>query len=181
MVTRAVAARRATQAVMRGLTLFALGVAAVAGPACGSVSPASSADAVTLEPVDGLLRWLEGRAQDQDVLRLPVVVQRDPSGLGRAGAFIGGPDHADAGGRLKLSLDDTRLGISLDTRLRSLCPPPTERCAVWLEGVWGTALPGPATRPGPNTDGAWPFTIHRVGEAVDVGVELRARRLVAKP
>ena len=58
----------------------------------------------------------------------------------RRRAFIGTAPEPPANDAIQLDLDDSTLGIDLDTRLRSLCDAGDEPCVVWIEGTWGRAV-----------------------------------------
>ncbi len=108
----------------------------------------------------GLLAWLE--SNPGTTLRLPVVIISSSESLGGNDlAFIGtdlGPPAEDA---VLLDLDDSTLGIPLSTRLRSLCD--AETCVVWIEGIWGRALPDLEDQQPPP----WPFTVRDTGPRVE--------------
>lgn len=112
-----------------------------------------------VRPARNLLAWLQrvGRRR----VRLPVVIRFDASPLrSRRDAFVGASPRDLSSQPLRLRLDDTAMGISLRTRLRSACPQARSWCALWLEGTWGPLLrhrtaPRPAGSP-------HPFAVRRV-------------------
>lgn len=93
-----------------------------------------------IDPPEALLEWLEttASAEPRPRIRLPVVVRfKDQHRLGLDGGHIG-VSPAATPAEIKVTLDDTAMGISLLDRVREACPAPTETsCAVWLEGTWG--------------------------------------------
>ena len=118
-----------------------------------SNEPTEEAAEAQPDPLQGeeLRAWLAGEALGE-TLRVPVAVESSP--LGVTGAWIyGGQDPGDEAPGLAVRLDDTRLGIGLADRLRSLCD--QERCTVWIRatvgetgGPTGPAGPGGLAGPG---------------------------------
>ena len=108
-----------------------------------------------------LLGWL--RAHPDARVRIPVVILFSPDGL-RAPrlTFLGTDPAPPAEDAILLELDDSALGIGLDTRLRSLCDAESDACAVWIEGTWGPLLPGLRSTEAPP----WPVTVRDVGPLV---------------
>ncbi len=158
---------------MRALILSTFGLGLMS---CSAATPAAtSPEQAPLTPVDGLVDWIQRRAQAEDVVRIPVVVTR--TALGIDAAELGGPG-LPAEPRPSVQLDDSRLGVSLMTRLRSLCPDLDDPCAVWLDGVFGRALPGPRPAHTPTPTDAGPFVVHAVGDLVTAAdAPLTAQRL----
>ena len=150
--------------------LFALVfvTAPTAESAPGRKTPQPPTDFVpgpALTPTGALLTWLEAtRSPVRRRLRIPVRIRFSDHRLGLAGAVLAvGEPPKDA---LRLSLDDSALGISLLERLRHRCPPATPVCAIWLEGAWGPLLSGPTGLPAPK---AHPFAVRGVGALVAPG------------
>lgn len=96
-------------------------------------------DGPTIEPPDKLLAWLDSTAagEPRRRVRLPVVVHFTSSHrIGLDGGHIG-VSPAIAPGAIRVSLDDTAMGVSLLDRVRDACPDEKQTdCAVWLEGTW---------------------------------------------
>lgn len=108
-----------------------------------------------ITPPADLLAWFEGDGGEA-LVQVPVVVAISPLGVGRARVALV-PDTEG----LPLKLDDSRLGIALADRLREHCA--GSPCAVWIEGRWGSAMPGPGLDlPDPGGESAHPFAVERV-------------------
>ena len=126
-------------------------------------------DGASLADTKTLLRWLQ--TSDGRALRLPVAVTFDDEyRLAIQSAQVGG---------ISLKLDDTAMSVALLDQVRALCPAGEPGCTVWLEGTWGSVLPG-AMMPGmggPDLSGPGapaasgpirhPFTVRKVGEPIE--------------
>ena len=95
-----------------------------------------------LESTADVLNTLEMTQAAGLRVRLPVFIQFDEHRLGIISAFVGATLEA-LNESLPLDLDDSMMGISLMTRLDSVCPKERQTCVVWLEGNWGCAGPKP--------------------------------------
>lgn len=88
--------------------------------------PTTWVTARPVEPIGSLQAWLDARSSR---VMLPVTIDgRDSMGWSRA--FVGSEENP-----FVISLNDVRMGLSLNGQLQSFCMPP--RCTVWLEGSWG--------------------------------------------
>lgn len=113
-----------------------------------------------LDDTATLLAWLT--SNPGVTLRLPVVLRFPLDNLGGHDlAFIGTEPGPPADDAIRLHLDDSTLGIPLSDRLRSLCE--TGDCVVWIEGIWGLAIPALDDRQPPP----WPLTVHDTGPRVE--------------
>ncbi|MEZ4367202.1 MAG: hypothetical protein R2939_13100 [Kofleriaceae bacterium] len=109
------------------------------GPKTPSDATGSFTRGPAVTPADGLRGWLDAQAAEgRRTVRLPVVIQLYPEGpIKLAGARVGSASDA-----LEIQLDDSRMGISLQDRLRGKYQVGDATCAAWLEGEW---LPGEGT------------------------------------
>jgi hypothetical protein len=117
-----------------------------------------------LLPKAALLDWLARQgAPDggpKPWLRVPVWIHfKDAHRLAIKEARLAAREgQADT---LRLSLDDSAMGISLMDQLRQLCPSSATGCGVWLEGTWGKLLPlGP--EPDASQVDVWTLAVRRV-------------------
>jgi hypothetical protein len=101
-------------------------------------TPARSyVDGAPLTDDAALLAWLE--ASEGKALRLPVAITFDDEyRLAIQTARVGG---------VALKLDDTAMGVAVLDQVKGVCPDGAPGCTVWLEGTWGSVLPG-ASMPG---------------------------------
>lgn len=108
------------------------------------VPPAEFTAGPPIAPVAGLLEWLKAEvvpARPRRLIRLPVVMMfKKERFMGLEAAFVGTTVGAPPEGALKLTLDDSGMGIALSERLQMRCPPPQRGCALWLEGYWGALV-----------------------------------------
>lgn len=96
-----------------------------------------------------ILTWLEG--SKRAMLRLPVVVEfSDEYRLGVGRAWLGDHDGNAPEAAVLLKLDDSQMGVALLDHLRKHCPAGA-RCAVLIEGMWGSAFSGLTTLPGADS------------------------------
>lgn len=138
----------------------------------------------TLTPRAALLTWLKKNAKRNGrrvLFRLPVVVVvKDKHRLGVGRAFVGTSPKDSGQDKLHLNLEDTRLGISLMSRLRHKCDKKALACAVWIEGTWGRLLRGPRLPPTTSTGPkAHPFAITFVGKLLKDS-DAKAQAMIAK-
>ncbi len=69
----------------------------------------------------------------------------------------------------RIRLDDGALGVSLDERLRMLCPEKPARCTLWLSGRFGTLL-------NKDEDPRRTFSVFGVHERIPAGVDRASLR-----
>lgn len=109
-----------------------------------------------LSPGQDLVAWF--KANPDEYVRIPVVIHFDEGLRQRKKAYIAlDPKAAEPADAVVLNLDDSTLGISLSSRLRSLCPEGPS-CVIWVEGHWGSVGVGLPT-PEPTSPPPWPFTV----------------------
>lgn len=125
-----------------------------------------------LTPKAALLAWFKKNARKQRRRRLfmipTVVITKNGFGLSRDRAFIGSSAKDPGTNKLHLKLDDSALGISLNSHLQHLCGKTAKTCALWLEGHWGPHLRGSPRVPWTDGKGAkrYPFAVRKVGGKV---------------
>jgi len=63
-----------------------------------------------------------------------------------------------------LSIDDGMMGVSLLTRLKSMCSSGQTSAAIWLQRVWGSVIDIdlPNIENKNKTAKKWPFTVHKL-------------------
>lgn len=128
----------------------------------------------SIRPAAALLEWLEQNAVPKGGkrrrVRLPVVVAFEDAYRLAIGKAHVGMSEQDAGAEaLPLSLDDTGLSVSLLSRLRDLCPPPQQACALWLEGYWGKLVDDGLPSLDPPGERRHPFAVLRIVGLVQAG------------
>lgn len=99
----------------------------------------------SINPVELLLDWIEHQqglnVSPRKLIRVPVVIIfENERRIAIKDVFIGISDGIVRENNIMLSVDDARMGISLLSRLRHICPQAGTTCAVWLEGYWGATL-----------------------------------------
>ncbi len=130
--------------------------------------PATWADGPSVAERAALDAWLAGLATEARV-RLPVAITRGPLGGVQRATLYGTAKGDDPG--VRLSLDDSRMGIALTTHLRDLCGEGST-CALWIDGRW---RPEPVM-PSLTVDAGTPVAVRRVGPVVDPAKPARPAR-----
>lgn len=114
------------------VTLVVCTALAFAGCETGEVANGEEPDQEVA--VEALERWLEGQ-DAASILRVPIGLKLTPLGVQRAWIMDG-----DSGGEgLAVRLDDSRLGVGLAERVRSLCE--EDSCEIWVRATKGPAMP----------------------------------------
>jgi len=151
-----------------------------------------------IRPTGPLLRWLNETVPPASGpptrVRLPVIIPWSQDDLSIEEAFIGTGGRVDAE-TMFLRLDDSMMGISLLERVHERCSKPGTVCAVWLEGYWGSRLPGESNKskygmiprmdldPRQSDTTRWLFRVIRVHDTLGGGnpAALRFMRRVNPP
>lgn len=105
------------------------------GPKDPSVAPPAFERRRAVSPSAPLRGWLVEAAAMGKLVRLPVLIALEPHGpIRRTGARVGAKPDA-----LTIDLDDTRLGVALQDRLRGKYQRGDATVAAWLQGEWQDA------------------------------------------
>lgn len=160
--------------------------------------PVSFSVGPPIQPYGTLLGWLNGKTvsdgNSRRMIKLPVCIQRSSDVLGLGPAHIGTSPKDLEQGAIRLSLDDSALGVSLFSIFQIRCPEEASYCPFWLEGYWGPLLPSSFSDIGKasidetfNIDEAsappssrfdnkslFPFAILRVGDVLDACIPLHS-------
>ncbi len=117
--------------------LVSLVVAVMASAGCEKTETANAEEPDQEVIMESLERWLQEQ-DTQAVLQVPIGLEITPLGVKRAWVIDGGSADQEAG--LVVRLDDSRLGVSVADRARSLCDDDT--CKIWVRARVGPAMPG---------------------------------------
>lgn len=119
--------------------LLAILVLVISASGCEKPGAANVDDPEQEVVVESLERWLQEQDADS-VLQVPIGLEITSLGVKRAWIIDGGRDQ-EAG--LVVRLDDSRLGVSLAERARTLCD--EDICNIWVRATVGPAMSGVPT------------------------------------
>jgi hypothetical protein len=100
----------------------------------------------SLDQPEEVEKWAEARQMKGEKskrhFRLPIYVDRDPlDNFLNPKRYYAGVESASSGKKLlELRLDDGRLGISLDDRIREYAPADQPYCILQIEATWGPLM-----------------------------------------
>jgi hypothetical protein len=132
-----------------------------------TVTEPTFVDGPAITPTPDLAAWL-GKNKG-NLLRLPLVIEVEPFGVGPAWIGMTADDApADA---IRIELDQGAMSVGLTDPLVALCKDTSTRCVAWIQGYWGPTMdmPGPGGPSMPDMPKEEPFSVREVVGLVQKG------------